>query len=145
MAKKWIVVYNRWDSDAVQFALVNSDDALYCGKRFLANPKEPVVDVVSAKKKSCNWMHKSNKFFMSFLNPSHNNRSCTSSIAEQHALKENRLLTKNNCSTSSTNNRENFFSFCLCAQHPFSVLFMTSAWEINLSLYALRATKPFMA
>ena len=34
-----------------QFALVNSEDALYCGNKFLANPKVVVVVVVSRKKK----------------------------------------------------------------------------------------------
>ena len=34
-----------------QFALVNSEDALYCGNKFLANPKVVVVVVVSRKKR----------------------------------------------------------------------------------------------
>ena len=33
-----------------QFALVNSEDALYCGNKFLANPKVVVVVVVSKKR-----------------------------------------------------------------------------------------------
>ena len=36
----------------VQFALVNSEDALYCGNRFLANPRVVVAAVVSVKKKN---------------------------------------------------------------------------------------------
>ena len=34
-----------------QFALVNSEDALYCGNKFLANPKVVVVVFVSEMKK----------------------------------------------------------------------------------------------
>ena len=35
----------------VQFALVNSEDALYCGNRFLANPRVVGAAVVSVKRK----------------------------------------------------------------------------------------------
>ena len=38
-------------SSSGQFALVNSDDALYCGNKFLANPKVVVVVFVSEMKK----------------------------------------------------------------------------------------------
>ena len=34
----------------VQFALVNSEDALYCGNRFLANPRVVGAAVVSVNK-----------------------------------------------------------------------------------------------
>ena len=35
----------------VQFALVNSEDALYCGNRFLANPRVVGAAVVSVKRR----------------------------------------------------------------------------------------------
>ena len=35
----------------VQFALVNNEDALYCGNRFLANPRVVVAAVVSVKRR----------------------------------------------------------------------------------------------
>ena len=41
-----------------QFALVNSEDALYCGNKFLANPKVVVVVFVSEIKKKSREMRK---------------------------------------------------------------------------------------
>ena len=56
-------------SSSGQFALVNSEDALYCGNKFLANPKVVVVVFVSEMKKK----YRNEKMYVLVLYYTHKN------------------------------------------------------------------------